>query len=522
MPVPRPLTALLLLAGCSGPGDAGFTLTLSPRFIDGQDVLGPGPEVELYVHRPDGPLEVTSLGTASSGGELTLPEVEPFEIGTVLGLHALVSGDSYAYGQTVLADPSVDAIELLVPKVGAVGEIGQLAANRQRFGAAAAIIPGGDVYLFGGHEPVGVDLSEGPDTIFVLRGATIDAGGDSVEQLPEPLPKGETYTGAVTRARVAASATPVMVDGALRILLTGGRPTWQELEPIDDWHLFDPATGLFVDEGKMDAPHSSHLAVPFASGEILLYAGLSSPGWPQPMPYDIWNPDSQKSKGGAERLELETGAIHVLGSAYDQDVVVCGGINDVGDLNHFVWVVDSGCNRIRSDGAVDTFDELPVPLAGAAMAEVGDGLLVTGGWSETVTDDLAPTVLYRSTPALDTSWLYTPSAGWQPVGPLKHARAHHRMLPLADGRVLVVGGTTMGNGFHGPLTDAVTCPELYDPTTGLFTEVDCAEVSGGADPLVAAWPGEGAFVYEGFTRDGAIYDGVARYGLVATGPPLEP
>jgi hypothetical protein len=67
----------------------------------------------------------------------------------------------------------------------------------------------------------------------------------------------------------------------------------------------------------------------------------------------------------------------------------------------------------------------------------------------------------------DGAWLRllgrTPVGSWSPTGGLRTARRGHSAVPLADGRVLVVGGHAPGD--FAPVADA----ELYDPATGAWS-----------------------------------------------------
>jgi hypothetical protein len=59
------------------------------------------------------------------------------------------------------------------------------------------------------------------------------------------------------------------------------------------------------------------------------------------------------------------------------------------------------------------------------------------------------------------------SPTWRLVAPMKYRRRHLNATLLPDLTVLISGGTTNGNS----ITDAVLTPELWNPTTELFTNM---------------------------------------------------
>jgi galactose oxidase-like protein len=66
---------------------------------------------------------------------------------------------------------------------------------------------------------------------------------------------------------------------------------------------------------------------------------------------------------------------------------------------------------------------------------------------------------------LDSAELYDPSTGmFTPTGSMTTVRTWHTAALLANGKVLIAGGSNRGDMFQ-PLANA----ELYDPSTGMFT-----------------------------------------------------
>jgi hypothetical protein len=88
------------------------------------------------------------------------------------------------------------------------------------------------------------------------------------------------------------------------------------------------------------------------------------------------------------------------------------------------------------------------------LALLPDGRVLVAGGTESPNSSLA---------ALDSVEIFDPSTGIFSAGPsMNHARIGHTATVLADGRVLVVGGTS-GN-------DAVQSAEVFDPAAGTWTD----------------------------------------------------
>jgi hypothetical protein len=86
-------------------------------------------------------------------------------------------------------------------------------------------------------------------------------------------------------------------------------------------------------------------------------------------------------------------------------------------------------------------------------------------------DDVAPPSIGV---ALATAELFDPSTGqWSRTGSMRFARAGAAAATLSDGRILVVGPSSSGNGSGAARMDprAYDTAEVYDPATGRFSPV---------------------------------------------------
>jgi hypothetical protein len=68
--------------------------------------------------------------------------------------------------------------------------------------------------------------------------------------------------------------------------------------------------------------------------------------------------------------------------------------------------------------------------------------------------------------AVASAELYDPKTGtFSPTGQMTTARGYHTATLLADGRVLIAGGNPGAWSYQGPMLDSA---DIYDPQTGTF------------------------------------------------------
>lgn len=153
---------------------------------------------------------------------------------------------------------------------------------------------------------------------------------------------------------------------------------------------------------------------------------------------------------------------------------------------------------------------LPEAIGGHAATRLDDGrILLTGG---------APAV---GAPALEAAYLLDPRSleAVLTPGTLRAPRMGHTASLLPDGRVLLAGGSRHATP-AGP-ADFVTKVEIFDPSTGRFSEVPLVDEAGDppAQPMQRAWHTAAALSGEDGRVDLYLYGGLTpRAGAVRPSP----
>jgi Galactose oxidase, central domain/Kelch motif len=222
----------------------------------------------------------------------------------------------------------------------------------------------------------------------------------------------------MTTPRVGFTAT-LLADG--KVLVAGGVNGFTNSQAnvvLASAELFDPATGSWTATGSMGTPRTGQTATLLPDGKVLLAGGSAT----QPI-----GVDASPSISSAELYDPATGT----------------------------WT---------TTGAMTT------PRTGQTATLLRDGkVLVAGGGGPGRNGDY-------HLPTLASAELYDPATGtWTATGQLVTSRSGHSAALLADGRVLVSGGSTSidnpdGSGGGYDLLSA----ELYDPGSGSWTATGTA------------------------------------------------
>lgn len=526
---------LLILAPCalacnaapSGDPGSAWDLGLLPIVPDGQDVFLDNAALTVRVTQ-DGAFHDDKL-PASGDATWQLGPVDDL-VGAVIGLFLtdpdatvdpLDYADLRAYGQTPAISLSTGArdVPVIVAAYGVPGGLGTIDPAIASMGAALVTLPDGDRVVFGGTGSV-LGMGAGQDLGFdhILRMSATDEDLAFKADGKLPAPSSGSADQGLNAARIGARADVIATSAGPRVLVTGGREKWT---PTGRAHstalLLDPANDWAVTARPiLSEARSEHVTVPLADGTLLVFGGWDGSSQATKLTWELYQPGEEAFDAGDEWTQ----AVGSIGMAWadlgDLGVLLCGGGSTLDSPD--TLTPSAGCGIIRPDMLWGTQTNIAMDIAAipvpnrmyAAMAPLGDGrVLLTGGVTQAITSE-------GTAPAVSQALVYDMGTRkWERVDPLNHARAMHRMVALPDGRVLIMGGVTEAFG-RSPATvgDALDVPELYDPSTGTFTDLDPTTFSLGANPAVAWSAGHGVTLLAGVRGDG----GGDEYGVIATGP----
>lgn len=201
----------------------------------------------------------------------------------------------------------------------------------------------------------------------------------------------------------------------------------------------------FVTTGNLaDGGRFGHPAVRLADGRVLVVGGDQATG--QTASAETYNPSSGNwSLSGPMSTQRDN---HTANLLPDGRVLVAGGAYIIVFASTEIWNPTTG----------EFTPGLPMNVARHYHTSVGlaDGrILVAGGYGV-------------GGFAQDSAEIYDPAAGtWTSTVPMTTSRLAFAAVRLADGRVLITGGS---KGPEGGFTSIENC-EIYNPSSGTFTSV---------------------------------------------------
>jgi N-acetylneuraminic acid mutarotase len=290
-----------------------------------------------------------------------------------------------------------------------------------------------------------------PDGRVLVAGGLQDRAGTRAvrgAELYDPATRTWTPTGEMTQPRSQHSAT-VLLDG--RVLVAGG---FSEDAYVNSAELYDPATGTWTRTGDMTAARGRHTATVLPDGRVLVVGGVSG---------NVWSGPCCGPLSSAELFDPSTGIWTATGSTTDPS----GELAATQLLDGRVLIVagpygpsPSGDLYDPATGTWSPTSPLIEPLAGLTAVLLLDGrVLVAGGWVQGPPDTFT---------GLATAQIYDPETNLWSVAPdMLASRGEGQVaIRLADGRVLLVGGTASMYGRNQPGVLSDPAAEIYDPAGG--------------------------------------------------------
>jgi large repetitive protein len=310
--------------------------------------------------------------------------------------------------------------------------------------ATAAVVGllavGGTFVVFQGGQP-GVG---GPSPSL---GVSTEPSPSAVPPSPSLLPSAEAnvaLTGPMGVGRQIHTATR-LADGG--VLIAGGYALGDD--PLASATRYDPATDAFRPTGSLAMARGTQTATLLRDGRVLIVGGGPT-AWNHPDPFlssaELYDPTTG-TFALADSMSTPREA-HTATLLADGRVLIVGGNDANGHALTSAEVFDPTTGTFAATGSMTT------ARGYFTATRLADGrVLVAGG---------NPGAWTYNGPMVDSAEIYDPKAGtFSDAGSLAHSRAFHTATLLADGRVLLTGGTNGG----GDLQSA----EVYDPPTGTFS-----------------------------------------------------
>ena len=281
--------------------------------------------------------------------------------------------------------------------------------------------------------------------------------------------------GMVTFPRFAHTAT-LVTSGTTRLLLAaGGWDQNQNLQPFIDLLDLSTLSSLVF---PMPHPRAFHTATLLPNGTVLLAGGYDGSGPVAAL--DIFDPSTLQfasNQGATPGTWAHPAAQHTASLLPNGQVLLAGGMDAQGNATDATALV-----TVSGSGASTVITCVPGPNLAAARTghtatTLADGsVLIAGGTSAAGNLDQAERIVPNA-PAIGGVGLP------QPLPPMKAARFGHVAVALADGTVLLAGGDGQALDATGQAVGipAQSSAERFDPTLGAhgdFQPVACPLAEG--------------------------------------------
>ena len=279
--------------------------------------------------------------------------------------------------------------------------------------------------------------------VLVAGGADYNWNGYSSAELYNPASGKWTFAASMSSPRLYHTAT-LLSNG--QVLVVGGSSSLAGWPPpaLASAELYNPSTGAWVTTGSLKTGRWGHMAALLSNGKVLVVGGEITGGAYTPSA-ELYDPSTGKW--------TSTGSLVVTRYAFQATslqngkALVAGGYAATGGLLVEAELYDSSTGKWTTTGSLND------GRAGFTQTLLSNGQVLAAGGN----DGNAPLHGYAT-----SAELYALSTGkWTGTGSLNVARDNHTATLLANGEVLVAGGTN----YNGTLSEA----ELYNSFTAVWT-----------------------------------------------------
>ena len=246
----------------------------------------------------------------------------------------------------------------------------------------------------------------------------------------------------MTAKRAAHTATLL---GSGKVLIAGGFVgTGGGLSSVE---VFDPATNAFASAESMTTERSGHTATLLPNGKVLISGGYNGDYLNSA---EVYDPATNRFTSVGRMVTARSG--HVAALLNDGKVLLAGGVGTGWTFLADAELFDPQTNSFMATG------QMAAPRESHTATLLNDGkVFITGGHKGRRAD----ITIYTS------AEIYNPANGnFEAAGHLTVKRHKHEATRLADGRILIIGGSDERDG-DGAYRNA----EIFNPTNGTFTTV---------------------------------------------------
>jgi N-acetylneuraminic acid mutarotase len=247
-----------------------------------------------------------------------------------------------------------------------------------------------------------------------------------------------TRAGNLTTRRAAHTAT-LLPDG--KVLVAGGFENGNTLATTE---VFDPATQAFKPSHQMSVARSGHTATLLSNGKVLIAGGYNGNYLATA---ELYDPATNSFTPTNTMTTARSG--HVATLLQNGKVLLVGGVG-VG----WTFLANAEIYDPITDTFARTGDMHAARESHTATLLASGKVLIAGGHR-----DRRPAItIYSSTE------IYDPASGkFTAAADMTRIRHKHEAVALADGRVLILGGSDERDG-----DGAYTSAEIYDPARNSF------------------------------------------------------